>query len=497
MEAEVRGDGETLTRHERTLLELAGKLNVNLTKVYKEIVSGETIAARPVMQQLLNEVRKGLWEGVLVMEIERLARGDTKDQGAVSEAFQISDTQIITPIKTFNPSDEYDEEYLEFNLFMSRREYKTINRRIQRGRIRSIREGKWISPEPPYGYNRVPVHGDSGYTLEPREDQAEAVRLMFRWYTEEHLGADRIAQRLNEYGFKPARSDKWSRLTIRGMLANPVYAGMVKWGERAEVKEIDAHGNIVKRRPHNPNLILVQGLHPALISMDLFNAAKEVRKNNIIGRAPGNRVPKNPLAGLIECGCCGRKMQRQEEKKRNSIWLHCEGQYCDNISSHFEYVEEDIIEALKDHLDRLKFEPISDSPTDPDADIHAAIGRHNEELEKIEKQIQSLHDFLEQGVYTIETFLERQQLLAGKKKDIQMAIAELNKKFDKKRAAISREKYIPQLEHVLDVYWQVETAAEKNALLKTVLEKCTYLKTEKGVNHMRDYTLKLYPLLKI
>lgn len=496
LEAESRGDGETLSRHEKTLLELAGKLNINLTKIYKEIVSGETIAARPIMKQLLNEVRKGLWEGVLVMEIERLARGDTKDQGSVSEAFQISDTQIITPIKTYNPADEFDEEYLEFNLFMSRREYKTINRRIQRGRIRSVKEGKWISPEPPYGYNRVKVKNDSGYTLEPREDQAEAVRLMFKWYVEEHIGADRIAERLNEYGFKPARSEKWSRLTIRGMLANPVYTGMMKWGERAEVKEIDENGNIIKRRPHNPNLILVQGLHPALISMDLFNKAMEVRKNNIIGRAPGNRVPKNPLAGLIVCGCCGKKMQRQEEKRRDKVWLHCEGQYCNNISSRFEFVEEDLLNALKQYLLQLKFQKVNVAADNPSTEIHAAIQRYEQELEKVNKQLQSLHDFLEQGVYTIEIFLERQQTLSDKKNEIQKQLTELDKKLDKKLSDVTLKEYIPRLEHVLDVYWTVESAAGKNALLKDVLEKCVYLKTEKGVKHMRDYTLKLYPLLK-
>ena len=42
---------------------------------------------------------------------------------------------IITPIKIYDPNDEYDEEYFEFGLFMSRREYKTIKRRMQRGRV--------------------------------------------------------------------------------------------------------------------------------------------------------------------------------------------------------------------------------------------------------------------------------------------------------------------------------------------------------------------------
>ena len=93
-EAEARGEGETLARHERILLDLARSRNYNVGAIYREIVSGETISARPVMQQLLREVEAGSWDGVLVVEVERLARGDTIDQGVVSRAFQFSDTKI-------------------------------------------------------------------------------------------------------------------------------------------------------------------------------------------------------------------------------------------------------------------------------------------------------------------------------------------------------------------------------------------------------------------
>lgn len=133
-EAEARGEGETLARHERILLDLAKKRGYNVGAIYKEIVSGETISARPVMQQLLREVESGMWDGVLVVEVERLARGDTIDQGVVARSFQYSNTLIITPLKTYDPNNEYDEEYFEFGLFMSRREYKTMTRKSPNGR---------------------------------------------------------------------------------------------------------------------------------------------------------------------------------------------------------------------------------------------------------------------------------------------------------------------------------------------------------------------------
>ena len=175
LDAEAHGEGETLARHERILLELAKRERLNITEIYREIVSGDTIAARPVMQQLLQEVQDGRWEGVLVVEVERLARGDTVDQGIVAQTFQYSETRIITPLKTYDPTNEYDEEYFEFGLFMSRREYKTIKRRLMRGREASSKEGKWVNGTAPYGYKRVRIENGKGWTLEVIPEEAEAV----------------------------------------------------------------------------------------------------------------------------------------------------------------------------------------------------------------------------------------------------------------------------------------------------------------------------------
>ena len=115
-----------------------------IAKTYYEVVSGESIAARPEIQKLLEEVNAGFYAGVLVVDVERLARGNGADQAYISQVFQFSGTKIITPTKIYDPSNEFDEEYFEFGLFMSRREYKTINRRLIRGRDSSASEGKWI-----------------------------------------------------------------------------------------------------------------------------------------------------------------------------------------------------------------------------------------------------------------------------------------------------------------------------------------------------------------
>lgn len=125
-----------------------------------------------------------------------LTRGNTIDQGILAQTFKFSDTEFITPMKIYNPNNGFDEEYFEFGLFMSRREYKTINRRPQNGRILSVNGGKYVANQPPYGYNRMKIKNDKRFTLEPNTEEAKIVKLIFGLYTVGELECDGSYTRL-------------------------------------------------------------------------------------------------------------------------------------------------------------------------------------------------------------------------------------------------------------------------------------------------------------
>lgn len=204
---------ETLKRHEAILDKLAAQRGYYIAKTYYEVVSGESIAARPEIQKLLEEVNAGFYAGVLVVDVERLARGNGADQAYISQVFQFSGTKIITPTKIYDPSNEFDEEYFEFGLFMSRREYKTINRRLIRGRDSSASEGKWIGSIAPYGYNRVKLPNEKGYTLEPHPEEAPIIQKIFEMYLN-HQGTKMIANYLNDREVPTRHGDLWTYSTI-------------------------------------------------------------------------------------------------------------------------------------------------------------------------------------------------------------------------------------------------------------------------------------------
>jgi DNA invertase Pin-like site-specific DNA recombinase len=512
LDAEARGEGETLIRHERALLDLAKRQKLNIVKIYREIVSGETIAARPVMQQLLNEVEQGIWTGVLVMEVERLARGDTVDQGIMTQTFKYSNTKIITPMKTYDPNNEFDEEYFEFGLFMSRREYKTINRRLQRGRLASVQEGKYLGNTPPYGYVRKKLHNDKGYTLELHPEQSDIVKLIYELYTKgemqsegiyNRLGSSLIANKLNDMKIPPQKGDRWVNSSVRGILTNPVYNGKIRWNARPSVKKI-VDGQIKKERPRAKaqDCIIVHGIHEAIIDDDTWNLAQHYMSQNTIQPVIKNKAIKNPLAGLVVCGKCNRKLIRRPLPNQPDI-LMCRLSSCDNVSSHLEFVEKRIIEALEHWLQEYKMKWAIPEVEQPNINIQLdvkekAVKKIESELETLQKQLNNLHDLLEQGIYSTDKFLERSKLLSNKVKQLEsdrdILLEDLSRESNREK---NRKFIIPKVEKVLEVYHKVDDPGKKNALLKEVVEKVLYTKVVKGRWHNRpdDFELVLYPKL--
>ncbi|PGS81874.1 recombinase family protein, partial [Bacillus anthracis] len=122
LEAEARGEGETLAKHRTTLLKIAKEMNLNGLSVREEIVSGESLVKRPEMLALLEEIEDNKYDVVLCMDMDRLGRGGMKEQGIILETFKRSNTKIMTPRKTYDLNDEWDEEYSEFEAFMARKE---------------------------------------------------------------------------------------------------------------------------------------------------------------------------------------------------------------------------------------------------------------------------------------------------------------------------------------------------------------------------------------
>lgn len=497
-EAEKYGEGETLARHEKILTTLAQKRNLNIGKIYREVVSGETISERKEMQKLLKDVESEKWTGILVVEVERLARGDTADQGRVSKAFKYSHTKIITPVKTYDPDNEFDEEYFEFGLFMSRREYKTINRRLQRGRELSCQEGKFVGNIASFGYDRVKLQDSKGYTLSINQDEAPIVKEIFRLYAFESNTINFVAKQLNNMNLKPRISDEWTISSVKDILSNPTYIGKIVWNRRKQKKKTK-NGHLIISRPRNQEYLIYDGLHEPIIDIKTWDLVQEKRKQNA-PKVKHSNIVQNPLVGLVFCKKCGKPMQRRPYTKADKPpTLMCSNLECDNISSKLYIVENKIIESLKIWLENYKvdYEIQYNSNTDDNNLIEQSISATQKELEKENTKLNKIYDFLENGIYSKKEFISRSKAIKENIQSLEIKLKEytelLNKNNESKQ---QKEIMIPKLKNVIDLYYKLESAEDKNILLKSILLKVTYLKTEKSIKKDSDPTnfeLHIYP----
>ncbi len=473
-EAEARGEGETLARHQNILLDLAKRKNLDIGAIYKELVSGETIAARPEVQKLLEEVSAGKWDGVICMEVERLARGDTIDQGIVAQAFKCSNTLIVTPSKTYDPSNEYDEEYFEFNLFMSRREYKTIRRRMTAGRIASVREGNYIGSIAPYGYKKTQLP-DKSFTLEPEPQEAEIVKLIFDLYIEQHMGASKIATYLNSIGAAPRKSESWDASSVRPILSNPVYCGYVRWNTRPIIKAY-ANGKYINTRPRSAKGEVHKGKHEPIISEEMWNKANDIMQSHKQQQNPFDKPLQSQYAKLMFCGLCGRAMVRRPYKNKPAMYM-CVNKSCGCMASDEDDITDLVMHSIADHL--VDIENMINGNVKPNSkDKKAETARKvlSNEIELLNKRKKKLYDFLEREVYTEEMFAERFADITKRIADRQAALDKL----PKEKADIDLYEYSMEIRSVLDTYSKNNPADENNELLSRIIRKINYTKTEGG-----------------
>lgn len=476
LELEAMGEGETLARHQHMLENLAAKHEIHPDQivVYREVVSGDSIDERPEMQRLLADVYANKYKGVLVVEVERLARGNTKDQGEVADAFQASSTNIITPAKIYDPNNEFDQEYFEFGLFMSRREYKTIKRRLEAGKKQSVMEGNYILPQRVFGYDIV-RKSKKDRTLAIREDEAKIVHMIFDWHTEEKRSTGWIARKLTLMGIPTTKNrPEWNRGTIRDMLANPTYIGKVWWGKRSTVKEYNAElGKLVKKVKEDGTPEIYEGKHTGIISNEQYAKAQYVTETMKNPSAKVNTEIVNPLAGLIECSSCGRRMVAMRFKDgRRTRLSHARDTICTKKSLPLDEVIDTFVDALKAYVVDFEMKMDSDDNKAEREKHQTMIASMEAELEKLERKRKRLFADYEDETYTRDEFIERKQ-------HYNTAIEELKKQIQEARKSTPEPvDYSEKIEtiHAMIAYVKDPdiSAKKKNDFLKPFIDRITY-----------------------
>lgn len=462
---------ETLSRHLSDLTAYAEKYGflVNDEDIYKEVVSGESLFARPQMLRLMEAVSDGKYEAVLCMDMQRLGRGGMYDQGFILDTFKASETLIVTPERIYDLTKELDEEAAEMQTFLSRSEYRMITKRLRRGTLHSVENGAYMA-NPPFGYRKVRVNKTPSLEIVPEE--AECVRQIFQLYADGN-GCTRIEQAVNAMGYHGRRGSRFNRNTIRLILDNPVYIGKVRWDKTSTVKT-GIGADRQKKVVYNPaeKIRIIDGHHPAIVSQELWDAVQARRKSQYF--YVDNKHVASPLAGMVHCSKCGRLMNMQG-KNKGVPYLLCPTKGC-SAGAKFEFVEQAVLTQLEEMARDLEVEVAQAAPPDV-SQLRSTLSKMQSQLVKLEERRNRLYSLLEDGTYTRAVFSERMQLLAREETSLQDAISSLEGDI---RLELSRnkEKQLAQLKTVLENY-QSSSLPGKKALLQSIISDIQYTKEKK------------------
>ena len=471
---------EVLAKHELQLQEhatreLGGRIAEE--NIYREVISGESIDEREEIKKILTRIEDPAVVGVLVIEPQRLSRGDLLDCGRLINAFRFTHTQICTPVMTYDLENKMDRKFFQDELLRGRDYLEYTKEILARGRIAAVKRGCFIGAIPPFGYDKI--KDGKNHTLAPNGD-ADTVRAIFDWYAKEGLSPAAIAERLNNMDISTSRGGKWRRETIRDVLSNIHYRGKVAYNQTKSTPVLENSQIVVKRlKQSEDNMLIVEGKHPAIINTETWDATQSRLSNN---QQLGQSGPsKNPLKGLLRCGCCGYSVFIHSYENIEARFM------CRTNPPCFKPIKQSMLIAAL--LNTLEF---SELPRLEDLAKNGDMGetkRLQHLVAKLEKQMQEYRnqedkqfELLETGKYSMVVFEERHSILQEKMEFCQKQIFEVKQQIPKD---IDYTECVSILKQAIALLKdQTATPEAQNHCLKQVVKKIViHGQTRTGADH--------------
>lgn len=264
----------------------------------EEGVSGHKVRAesRDKIQLIKDAARQKKFDIFLVFMFDRIGR-IADETPFVVEWFVKNGIRVWSTKEGEQRFESHTDKltnYIRFWQADGESEKTSIRTSTRMGQI--VESGYFTGGTCPYGYKlvrqgRTNKRGHDLYDLAVNEDEAPLVRLIFDKYVTEGRGAQSIANLLNSMKIKNRSGNNWHPSSIRGMIKNITYIGILRSGEsRSQVL---------------PQL--------QIIDEQLFQAAQEITKQRSGKYEDTRHIPLNIkgtslLAGNVFCGHCGARL---------------------------------------------------------------------------------------------------------------------------------------------------------------------------------------------
>ena len=307
----IQVDGFSLDAQEEEIRAFAKMHGINIVGKYSdEGKSGKNAEHRPAFNQMMEDIRskKDSIKYILVFKLSRFAR-NTSDTAKYLQELASYGIGLLGVKDGIDTSTATGKMIANIMGAVAEVELENIHEQTLAGRQQKARSGLWNGAQAPFGY-----------TLENKflvvcPEEAEIVKEIFHLYVEEGQTIRYITKKLNDEGVKReqrgnTRFSVFTERTVRSILKNPVYAGKIAYGRRHTVK-VEGTNNETKvvKQDDESKIILVEGVHEAIIAPEMFAKAEARLGENVRHRKTrSDSTTVYPLTGLIRCPDCGKNI---------------------------------------------------------------------------------------------------------------------------------------------------------------------------------------------
>ncbi len=257
---------------------------------------------RPALKRLLDDIRAGKIDIVVVYKVDRISRSLT-DFASIVQIFDQHNVSFVSVTQNFNTTSSMGRLTLNILLSFAQFEREVIGERIRDKFAASKRKGIFMGGALPLGYR---VEDRKLYVV---PEEAEIVRHVF----ERFVAIKSITKLLKELHVAGYRTKHYTSGT-----------GQIRGGQKMDkqyVYRILKNQLYLGKIVHKDNVY--DGQHEAIISQELFEKAQKLFTESPVARGNYTRN-QHPalLRGLVECTCCDCMMTPTFTKKNNRIYRY-------------------------------------------------------------------------------------------------------------------------------------------------------------------------------
>ena len=190
------------------------------------------------------------------------------------------------------------------------------------------------------------------FNLAINKEESKVVQQIYKWYTEEGYGAAKIANMLNEKGYKTKRNCKWSQNATCRILTNEIYTGKIINGKQ----EVSDFLTGQRRDKDETEWMVVERPELRIIEDETFEKAQEILRgrHDAFNLSHERQSNKHLFSTLIKCKECGWSFRRTVRTYKNTYvrWV-CSGRNgrgVDSCPNKTVVDEEELIEVLQEYF---------------------------------------------------------------------------------------------------------------------------------------------------